>query len=373
MTVDEAIEEVYRRFDSLLSSFNDYFGEEYVDEDVCSERIKLLSMYEDIIQKCDTFDDAINEILSRHSEGLNTPAFTIIIYRPEVIIQNEVEETHTIKDLYIKLTFNNLMLSIEGVRMNRGTYSYIEACKGYIHSHCHSNLDLSGEFRTCCLGKTALSTVISTMKSIWEPGFTEVLPVLLDQYIHVESVSGGPYQHMADLNIKKSDRLIYTQYLNTSDASVRIQNIKYLVKTFLVSGNIKLAECDGRVKLSYTPEELAVILSDLAEDCPWDIPLYKGFQDSFGYIYRYNAPEITDIDPDTERILFMFKGSPVRLRVEPKDDAILNFRYFIQPEVYSVFVNIVESLLTAYAEKYTSEHAIPEKYRKYRNSQGHSE
>lgn len=368
MTVDEAIEEVYRRFDSLLSSFNDYFGEEYVDEDVCSERIKSLSMYEDIIQKCDTFDDAINEILSGHREGLDIPAFTIIIYRPEVIIQNEKEETHTIKDLYIKLTFNNLMLSIEGVRMNRSTYSYIEACKGYIHSHCHSNPDLLGAFRTCCLGKTALSNVISTMKFMWEPGFTEVLPVLLDQYIHVESVSGGPYQRMADLNIKKSDRLIYTQYLNTSGASVRIQDIKYLVKTFLVSGNIKLAECNGRVKLSYTPEELAVILSDLAEDCPWDMSLYKGFQDSFGYIYMCNAPEITDIDPDTERILFMFKGSPVRLRVEPKDDAILNFRYFIQPKVYSVFVNIVESLLTAYAEKYTSEHAIPEKYRKYRNS-----
>lgn len=373
MTVDKAIEEVYRRFDSLLSSFNDYFGEEYVDEDVCSERIKLLSMYEDIIQKCDTFDDAINEILSRHSEGLNTPAFTIIIYRPEVIIQNEVEETHTIKDLYIKLTFNNLMLSVEGIRMNRGTYSYIEACRGYIHSHCHSNSDLSGEFRTCCLGKTALSTVISTMKSIWEPGFTETLPVLLDQYIHVESVSGGPYQYMADLNIEKSDRLIYTQYSDTSNVSVSIPDIKYLVKTFLVSGNIKLAECDGRVKLGYTPEELAVILSDLAEDCSLDIPLYRGFQDSFGYIYRYSAPEITDIDPDTERILFMFKGSPVRLRVEPKDDIIPDFRYFIQPKVYSVFVDIVESLLTAYAEKYTSEQAIPEKYRKYRNSQGHSE
>lgn len=373
MTVDEAIEEVYRRFDSLLSSFNDYFGEEYVDEDVCSERIKSLSMYEDIIQKCDTFDDAINEILSRHSEGLNTPAFTIIIYRPEVTIQNEIEETHTIKDLYIKLTFNNLMLSIEGVRMNRSTYSYIEACKGYIHSHCRSNLDLSGTFRTCCLGKTALSTVISTMKLMWEPGFTEVLPVLLDQYIHVESVSGGPYQYIADLNIEKSDRLIYTQYSDTSNVSVSIPGIKYLVKTFLVSGNIKLAECDGRVKLGYIPEELAVILSDLAEDCSLDIPLHRGFQDSFGYIYRYNAPGITDIDPDTERILFMFKGSPVRLRVEPEDDAIPNFRYFIQPEVYSVFVNIVESLLTAYAKKYTSEHAIPEKYRKYRNSQGYSE
>lgn len=373
MTVDEAIEEVYRRFDSLLSSFNDYFGEEYVDEDVCSERIKSLSMYEDIIQKCDTFDDAINGILSRHSEGLDTPAFTIIIYRPEVTIQNETEETHTIKDLYIKLTFNNLMLSVEGVRMNRSTYSYIEACKGYIHSHCRSNLDLSGTFRTCCLGKTALSTVISTMKLMWEPGFTEVLPVLLDQYIHVESVSGGPYQYIADLNIEKSDRLIYTQYPDTSNVSVSIPGIKYLVKTFLVSGNIKLAECDGRVKLGYIPEELAVILSDLAEDCSLDIPLHRGFQDSFGYIYRYNAPEITDIDPDTERILFMFKGSPVRLRAEPEDDAIPNFRYFIQPEVYSVFVNIVESLLTAYAKKYTSEHAIPEKYRKYRNSRGHSE
>lgn len=373
MTVDEAIEEVYRRFDSLLSSFNDYFGEEYVDKDVRSVRVKLLSIHEDIIQKCDTFDDAINKILNRRSEDLDRPAFTIIIYRPEVVIQNEREETHTIKDLYIKLAFNNLMLSVEGVRMNRSTYSYIGACKGYIHSHCQSNTDLSGEFRTCCLGKTALSTVISAMKSIWEPGFTETLPVLLDQYIHVESVSGGPYQYMADLNIEKSDRLIYTQYSDTSDVSVSIPDIKYLVKTFLVSGNIKLAECDGRVKLSYIPEELAVILSDLAEGCPWNIPLYKGFQDSFGYIYMYNIPEITDIDPDTERILFKFKGEPVRLRVEPKDDTILNLRYFIQPKVYSVFVDIVESLLTAYAEKYTSEQAIPEKYRKYRNSRGHSE
>lgn len=373
MTVDEAIEEVYRRFDSLLSSFNDYFGEEYVDEDVCSTKVKLLSVYEDIIRKCDTFDDAINKILNRRGGDLDYPAFTIIIYRPEVVIQNEREETHTIKDLYIKLAFNNLMLSIEGVRMNRSTYSYIEACKGYIHSHCHGNLDLSGMFRICCLGKTALSTVISTMKSIWEPGFTETLPVLLDQYIHVESVSGGPYQYMADLNIKKSDRLIYTQYSDTSNVSVSIPSIKYLVKTFLVSDNIKLAECDGRVKLSYIPEELAVILSDLAEDCPWDIPSYKGFQDSFGHIYMYNIPEITDIDPDTERILFKFKGELVRLRVEPKDDTIFNFRYFIQPKVYSVFVDIVESLLTAYAEKYTSEQAIPEKYRKYRNSQGHSE
>lgn len=373
MTVDEAIEEVYRRFDSLLSSFNDYFGEEYVDEDVCSVRVKLLSIYEDIIQKCDTFDDAINKILNIRSEDLDYPAFTIIIYRPEVVIQNEREETHTIKDLYIKLAFNNLMLSVEGVRMNRSTYSYIEACKGYIHSHCQSNTDLSETFRRCCLGKTALSTVISAMKSIWEPGFTETLPVLLDQYIHVESVSGGPYQHMADLNIKKSDRLIYTQDQNTSNISVSIPGIKYLVKAFLVSDNIKLSECDGKVKLSYIPEELAVILSDLAEGSPWNTPLYKGAQDSFGYIYMYDIPEITDIYPDTERILFKFKGEPVRLRVEPKDDTILNSRYFIRPEVYSVFVNIVESLLTAYAEKYTSEHAIPEKYRKYRNSQGHSE
>ena len=373
MTVDEAIEEVYRRFDSLLSSFNDYFGEEYVDEDVCSESIKSLSMYEDIIQKCDTFDDAINEILSRRGGDLDRPVFTIIIYRPEVIIRNERDETHTIKDLYIKLAFDKLMLSVEGVRMNRSTYSYIEACKGYIHSHCQSNPDLSETFRICCLGKTALSTVISTMKSIWEPGFTEVLPVLLDQYIHVESVSGGPYQHIADLNIEKSDRLIYTQYSDTSNVSVSIPDIKYLVKTFLVSGNIKLAECNGRVKLSYTPEELVVILSDLAESCPWDISLCRGVQESLGYIYSYNAPEITNIDPGTERILFMFKGSPVRLRIEPKDDIIPNFRYFIQPKVYSVFVDIVESLLTAYAEKYTSEQAIPEEYRKYRNSQGHSE
>lgn len=372
MTVDEAIEEVYRRFDSLLSSFNDYFGEEYVDKNVCSERVKLLSVYEDIIQKYDTFDDVINEML-KYKRDLGTPVFTIIIYRPKVIIQNEKEETHIIKDLYIKLTFNHLMLSIDGIRMNRSTYSYIEAYKGYIHSHCQSNPGLSEEFRTCCLGKTALSTVIHTMALMWEPGFTETLPVLLDQYIHVESVSGGPYQYIADLNIKKSDRLIYTQYPGTSTGSVSIPDIKYLVKAFLMSGNIKLAECDGRVKLSYIPEELAVILSDLAEDCPWDIPSYRGFQDSFGYIYMYNIPETDDINLNTERILFRFKDSPVRLHVEPKEDTALNFRRFIHPRIYNIVVDIVESLLTTYAKRYASESTIPEKYRKYRNSQGHSE
>lgn len=132
----------------------------------------------------------------------------LIIYFPEVIIKNDLELEHTIKDLFVKLRFYpNYTLNAHPIGF-RTTYTIKEYALCYTHSHISAlavnNRNVNAN--TFCLGSSELSPQLRALNYLVNDDATiveeELLMLLfnLETYVAWESLEGGPYKKIETLN-----------------------------------------------------------------------------------------------------------------------------------------------------------------------------
>ena len=142
-------------------------------------------------------------VWGRNSNGTNT----IDIHFPKFEITNENGNSHTITDLYVRISYRYyksamvpLEFSLSGCRMT-GTSAEVES------DYCHSHLNCKfGVFAFFCLGVSEFSNIIIELrknpcKSQWI-----LLFLALINYVVWESLEGGPYRKME--NIRSSVNMI---------------------------------------------------------------------------------------------------------------------------------------------------------------------
>lgn len=126
----------------------------------------------------------------------------ITIHFPELNITNRNELSHTIKDLYVRLTFNKVTGKLlERPQGTKLTYSLAEYSSKYIHSHLPPySID---SFSPFCLGATAFAEFVAVLQT--ERPTEDQLEYFLyqlDNYLVWESLEGGPYNRISNIAVK---------------------------------------------------------------------------------------------------------------------------------------------------------------------------
>ena len=119
----------------------------------------------------------------------------IVVHFPKITIRNEKGQEHTIYDLFSQTSFNGRGQFVKGPLFKRASYTNAELLANYMHSHVPGIGDPS-EWNKCCLGGGPINTTITALRlePTWENWL--LYTVQLEQFVQVESLSGGPYRRM---------------------------------------------------------------------------------------------------------------------------------------------------------------------------------
>ena len=170
---------------------------------------------------------------------------SLLIYFPEVKIENEINENHTIYDAFVKVPLNIDGKIQSGISILKATYTKEEIESSYLHSHCHRITDIYN-WEIPCLGygplrNTQMQLLMDYSRETFKVFFWE-----LDKMMHVESLSGVPYIRMRDMGkdnkITRVDNVFYEPIRNDIDKSI----VCSFILSYLKSGKQKFTFMDNQ-------------------------------------------------------------------------------------------------------------------------------
>lgn len=139
--------------------------------------------------------------------GGNTK-YVLIIKFTEVIIRNSKRKQHTITNLYVSFNFDEKLNYLGGMKGRRGTVSYNEMRSAYMHSHLGRRN--RGAWSSFCTGNGDMpNTMMSLQADGWNPDLLQKMLLLLYTYVSWESIEGGPYILISDINGGRSRSINY--------------------------------------------------------------------------------------------------------------------------------------------------------------------
>lgn len=328
-----------------------------------------IEIFKDIYNNIDDFDLNDTKLLYLYT-AIFLKETTFTIKYPEVIIKNgKPDGFHTIRDLYMRYSFNlNGQLIINKPLMGRSTYTMSEMLAKYKHSH-HPTVSIDersySAFNETCLGSGVLSSTTSLLRN-WKCNEFDIIRVMafiadIDAYIAWESLEGGPHIRMS--TIKNSFVVGYIKaikfqgygyiFLNKLYSNITHFACKKLAKTILASDyiikNSKLIPSIKNKKAYYSIEyneyEMILYFTKVAKD----LGLWEDFK-RFGFTYFITKDVFnkvsyyrTSSDSKVQEInickrlaeknitLFTFKDKPVKLKVI--DDITIKDPKLVQEEV----------------------------------------
>jgi len=130
----------------------------------------------------------------------------VTVWFPEVTISNSMEQSHIMRDIYLKFYIDSSQVKLEGLK--RGTLTDVEIRNYYTFSHCSNNERVFSWAESFCFGYTQiadlkdnLNTRLKLVKNL--RFFLEAIK----EYLSWESLEGVPYN--------KIDNVIYDKNLYT--------------------------------------------------------------------------------------------------------------------------------------------------------------
>lgn len=221
----------------VYTIFKDYFGEERTD---------------------------LQQLPKEIYENSSTRAALIIIHFPEFTITNEFDETHIIKDMYVRISVKEDKTIGANIEGQRSTLTDKEYASYYCHSHLPSGFGCWEKF---CLGKgpikdTLLSLIDHGSEDLWLLFCGE-----LEEFLKVESLAGGPYIKISNIsNSANSDSPYNFKHLyNISNADIDQKErdmIKDFLRYFLTTVPLKYYIIYDKIELAMDVKEFTVLLSN---------------------------------------------------------------------------------------------------------------
>jgi len=163
----------------------------------------------------EVFPDSWDIIISKNymdegrKEGWNreTP-FTceFVIHFPEITITNRDDESHLIRDMYIRLEpcYSTTGMSFDNFKGKRMSATRREVISRYQHSHQssrnyvwdESSTDTQFWYRGFCLGSSEIIQVLSMVGSMFTKDRFKLFLLQLEEYLIYESIEGNPYKRI---------------------------------------------------------------------------------------------------------------------------------------------------------------------------------
>lgn len=200
-----------QKIETVYGIFKEFYGEEYVDlQGIFSEEVYLEKIW-NFSKEHDTIND--DEYIFSKYLFKNEICAYIYVYWPEVKIQNELGQSHIIKDLYAEISVTEKGTS-GYFRLNRSTYTSVEVESDYMHSHVCGIPSDPSVFMDCCLGGGPIKNTIQSLKEDYNENLWKLFCFELNLYVQTESEQGIPYRYISRIG-SINDSLQYCIRFNT--------------------------------------------------------------------------------------------------------------------------------------------------------------
>lgn len=289
----------------------------------------------------------------------------IIIYFKEIPVTNEYNKTHLIRDVFYRITFTP-NLYIKNTHIIRSTYSEKEIKARYIFSHC-SILKVGekmSEWKILCYGSGPIKRTLDNLANDIDLDLYGLLCNEIVNYLHTESVEGGPYIRLETVNNTNQNK----ESLNRS-AIILNHVTKKVLKDFT---SYYISNCD----LKITKQGIYYILAENPTDAylkisntfiSWWNTIYEKDPEYLQILYDSNIL-LKKVKLSLDNILYREKGYNFNIDAKQhigwpilkfKDKVIYSnvlldkkdeSKYFIvlNPSVIKYIVNIMLNCLNIY-------------------------
>lgn len=191
----------YRNLETEIENFESKTYDDFElrrDKIINFKSLRDIKALEDVIKHHFTSDNY--EINNVENNYLN-----IVLKYNDITLTNSEGSSHFIKSIFIKLRFNKITKrfdnSMQGVR---GDLSVKELNSGYSHSHLRTGQNFWSPF---CLGSSEITGILTDLNNAdFNDAKFDLLLYNLEEYIKWESIEGGPYFRIANLNYGESTR-----------------------------------------------------------------------------------------------------------------------------------------------------------------------
>jgi hypothetical protein len=130
--------------------------------------------------------------------------FKVIIKFPLVTIKNSRNESHLIRDLFVKISMG--ITGTGGVKINnlsgaRTTVTYDEYHSSYCHSHLSFNKEQIGKYKDFCTGSGEINNIkmMFNGEQVFNKDIFKLYLFHLQTFVSWESIEGTPYRYMSSI------------------------------------------------------------------------------------------------------------------------------------------------------------------------------
>lgn len=172
----------------------------------------------------------------------------LIMYFPEIVITNQENAFHTIKDIFVCLKWDNGKLS-PNLSTARTSYTPEEIDSSYVHSHAvwtMWNMDFK---ETCCLGDGNVAQTLMLLGTEYDEDMFRLLLYNIRGYLEYESIETTPYALIKNIKHKQED----IENLSMSDVRQVLSNI------IIYCPQDKLKAIFSNINLNRTNDTISVI------------------------------------------------------------------------------------------------------------------
>lgn len=186
--------------------------------------------------------------------------FCIIVHFPKALVENEQNKVEYIYDLFVKIFpyCGSTVLAL------RTTYTEAQLKSRYVHSHLPRLYD-SPRWEQWCLGSGPIRHTLDKLsRDNPEPGLIGLLCLELETLVATESLEGGPYIRMEEVNGGSTTVASFNFSLNldrpeeTQSLRFRSRIVRDWFKEFLASGEIKLKLNNSLIELGCSALDLCI-------------------------------------------------------------------------------------------------------------------
>lgn len=200
-----------------------------------------------------------------HVDIIRTDAqITVLLYFPEILIRNSRKDSHLIKDLFIRLVFEVINPKMSAIQIRRSTFTYAEFCSSYLHSHSNPTqqkllTDWSSSF---CWGSTPAGSYKTLLQARYDNLNYQNFLGLLKNWLHWESIEGGPYFYMNTIAVtSQSSGLITNEEVREILIKIASSNPPKLNITLdkIPCDDVQQLLNEDFINVDFTPEYLNAI------------------------------------------------------------------------------------------------------------------
>lgn len=229
----------------------------------------------------EVFEEVFNEFSNNFTElnilindfNIN---FSIIVYYPNVTVTNEYNDSIEIQKVFITIPLYYDGRYKNTFKIVRSEYTLEQFAAKYMFSHTpRINYDSIYIPSSPCLGSGPIVKTISSLKIECDLDLWRLFCIELNNYIHNESISGGPYIQMRDVHIRGYNTPINYDYniVTPVNFSWLLEvDIKEFIKYILKKKILKFNYSKGCFSIALDPNKYLIIISNLFIE--WYIDLY---------------------------------------------------------------------------------------------------